>query len=154
MNQPPDNPIGLHAPRPARAPWWSRSGIAAVVIALSMLLGFQSPDLSGTGRAVAAAQTAPALVAGESRDYAEGAVEEIRKVLELKALGFTIAEIRAAVGPHSEDREVCRIAADKVHALEAEIRRLSEVLKAVKESRRECGCDREPRIRTIKGRSA
>ena len=87
------------------------------------------------------------------RDYPEGAVDEIRTILELKALGFTIAEIRAAVGPHSEDREVCRLAADKVHALEAEIRRLSEVLKAVKESRRECGCDRDPRFRTIKGRS-
>ena len=46
MNQPPDNPIGLHAPRPARAPWWSRSGIAAVVIALSMLLGSRVPLLS------------------------------------------------------------------------------------------------------------
>lgn len=67
--------------------------------------------------------TPPARRDSGYRDYAEGAVEEIRKVLELKALGFTIAEIRAAVGPHSEDREVCRIAADKVHALEAEIRR-------------------------------
>jgi DNA-binding transcriptional MerR regulator len=98
--------------------------------------------------------TPPARRDSGYRDYAEGAVEEIRKVLELKALGFTIAEIRAAVGPHSEDREVCRIAADKVHALEAEIRRLSEVLKAVKESRRECGWDRESRFQTIKGRSA
>lgn len=98
--------------------------------------------------------TPPARRDSGYRDYAEGAVDEIRKVLELKALGFTIAEIRAAVAPHPEDREVCRIAADKVHALEAEIRRLSEVLKAVKESRRECGCDREPRFETIKGRSA
>jgi DNA-binding transcriptional MerR regulator len=98
--------------------------------------------------------TPPARRDSGYRDYSDAAVDEIRKVLELKALGFTIAEIRAALGPHSEDGEVCRIAADKVHALEAEIRRLSEVLKAVKESRRVCGCDREPRFQSIKGRSA
>lgn len=97
---------------------------------------------------------APARRDSGYREYSGAAVDEIRKVLQLKALGFTIAEIRAAVGPHSQDREVCRIAADKVDALEAEIRRLSEVLKAVKESRRECGCDRDVRFQTIKGRSA
>lgn len=83
------------------------------------------------------------------RDYPATAVDEIRRVLELKAIGFTIAEIRSAVGPHTEDGDICRIAADKVHALEAEICRLSEVLDAVKERRQICGCDRAPRFQPI-----
>jgi hypothetical protein len=99
LNQPPDNPIGLHAPRPARAPWWSGLGIAAVVIALSMLLGFQSPDLSGTGRAVAAAQTAPALVAGESRDYAEGAREDRHRDLPAKKARLTALKVKTTRAP-------------------------------------------------------
>ena len=93
--------------------------------------------------------TPPARPESGYREYSGAAVDEIRKVLRLKALGFTIAEIRVALGPHSEDGKVCRIAADKVHALEAEIHRLSEVLKAVKESRRVCGCDRQSQFQSI-----
>ncbi|WP_448243393.1 hypothetical protein [Pseudoxanthomonas mexicana] len=104
MNQPPDNPIGLHAPRPARAPWWSGLGIAAVVMALSMLLGFQSPDLSGTGRAIAAAQTAPALVAGESRDYAEGAREDRHRDLPAKKARLIALKVKTTRAPgHTRD---------------------------------------------------
>ncbi|MCC5648179.1 hypothetical protein LC607_35970 [Nostoc sp. CHAB 5824] len=104
MNQPPDNPIGLHAPRPARAPWWSGLGIAAVVIALSILLGFHSPVSSGTGRAVAAAQTAPALVAGESRDYAEGAREDRHRDLPAKKARLTALKVKTTRAPgHTRD---------------------------------------------------
>ena len=104
LNQPPDNPIGLHAPRPARAPWWSGLGIAAVVMALSMLLGFQSPDLSGTGRAIAAAQTAPALVAGESRDYAEGAREDRHRDLPAKKARLIALKVKTTRAPgHTRD---------------------------------------------------
>ena len=104
LNQPPDNPIGLHAPRPARAPWWSRSGIAAVVIALSLLLGFHSPVPSGTGRAVAAAQTAPALVAGESRDHAGGAREERHRDLPAKKARLIALKVKTTRAPgHTRD---------------------------------------------------
>jgi len=104
LNQPPDNPIGLHAPRPARAPWWSGLGIAAVVMALSMLLEFQSPDLSGTGRAIAAAQTAPALVAGESRDYAEGAREDRHRDLPAKKARLIALKVKTTRAPgHTRD---------------------------------------------------
>ncbi len=93
--------------------------------------------------------TTPARRESGYREYSGGAVDEIRRVLQLKGLGFTIAEIRAALGPHSPDGEVCRIAAEKVRALEAEIDRLSEVLRSVKASRRACGCDRSQRAETI-----
>ena len=94
---------------------------------------------------------APARRESGYREYSSAAVDEIRGILRLKALGFTIAEIRAALGAHSGDGEVCRIAAEKVRALEAEIQRLSEVLRAVEESRRACGCDREPQVQSIQG---
>ena len=88
------------------------------------------------------------------REYPDGAVDEIRTVLQLKALGFTLAEIRAALGTHSDDGELCRLAAEKVHALEAEIRRLTEILDALNARRRACGCDRDARFQSTKGRSA
>ncbi|MCA0298846.1 MAG: hypothetical protein LCH68_07575 [Proteobacteria bacterium] len=69
------------------------------MIALSMLLGFQSPDLSGTGRAVAAAQTAPALVAGESRDYAEGAREDRHRDLPAKKARLTALKVKTTRAP-------------------------------------------------------
>jgi DNA-binding transcriptional MerR regulator len=92
---------------------------------------------------------APARRDSGYREYSTAAVDEIRKVLQLKALGFTLAEIRATLCAHTEGGEVCRIAAEKVHGLKDEIRRLSEVLKAVDESRRVCGCDRQPRFQSI-----
>jgi len=79
-------------------------GIAAVVIALSMLLGFQSPDLSSTGRAIAAAQTAPALVAGESRDYAEGAREDRHRDLPAKKARLIALKVKTTRAPgHTGD---------------------------------------------------
>ncbi|MEI2795870.1 hypothetical protein V8246_09350 [Pseudoxanthomonas sp. F11] len=99
MNQPPDNPIGLHAPRPARAPWWSRLGIAAVVIALSMLLGFHLPVPSGTGRAVVAAQTTPALIAGESRDHAGGAREDRHRDVPAKKARLIALKVKTTRAP-------------------------------------------------------
>jgi DNA-binding transcriptional MerR regulator len=89
--------------------------------------------------------SAPARRASGYRDYASRAVEEIRAVLELKALGFTLAEIRAAIGTHPADGALCRLAAEKVRAVEAEIQRLADVLAALERRRRECGCDRELR---------
>ncbi len=53
------------------------------------------------------------------RDYPDHAVDEIRTILQLKALGFTLAEIRAALGTHSQDSELCRLTAEKVHTLKA-----------------------------------
>jgi DNA-binding transcriptional MerR regulator len=79
------------------------------------------------------------------REFSTNAVEEIRTILQLKELGFTLAEIRAATAAHS-DEELCRLAAEKVHALEAEIRRLTEILDALKRRRRTCGCDRQARF--------
>jgi DNA-binding transcriptional MerR regulator len=75
------------------------------------------------------------------RDYSEDALEDVRKVCQLKALGFTLAEIRIALGAHSDDGELCRLAADKVQTLQAEIRRLSEILDALQQRRHACGCD-------------
>ena len=85
------------------------------------------------------------------RDYPDGAVDEIRTVVGLKALGFTLAEIRSATGAHPGDGELCRLSAEKVHALEAEIRRLTAVLNALNARRRACGCDREPRFQSTEG---
>lgn len=73
-------------------------------MALSMLLGFQSPDLSGTGRAIAAAQTAPALVAGESRDYAEGAREDRHRDLPAKKARLIALKVKTTRAPgHTRD---------------------------------------------------
>ena len=95
---------------------------------------------------------APARRESGYREYPERAVDEIRTVLQLKALGFTLAEIRAAIGAHSGDGELCLLAAEKVRTLEAEIRRLTEVLNALEQRRRACGCNREPRFQSIRGR--
>jgi DNA-binding transcriptional MerR regulator len=94
----------------------------------------------------------PARRASGYRDYPAGAVDEIRAVLQLKALGFTLGEIRAALASHTTDGELCRIAAEKVRALEAEIRRLTDVLEALDERRRTCGCDRRPGDHRDEGR--
>ena len=72
---------------------------AAVVIALSMLLGFHSPASSGTGRAVAAAQTAPALVAGESRDHAGGAREDRHRDLPAKRARLIALKVKTTRAP-------------------------------------------------------
>jgi MerR family transcriptional regulator, copper efflux regulator len=80
------------------------------------------------------------------RDYSRTAVDEVRSVLRLKALGFTLAEIRAALRAHAGDGELCRLAAHKVHALEAEIHRLTQVLDTLQHCRRACGCDRQERF--------
>lgn len=98
--------------------------------------------------------TPPARRQSGYRDYPEHAVDEIRAVVSLKAIGFTLAEIRAAIGTHPDDGELCRLSAEKVHALEAEIRRLTEILDALNARRRACGCDRDVRFQSIKGRSA
>ena len=74
-------------------------GLFLQIVALSMLLGFQSPDLSGTGRAVAAAQTAPALVAGESRDYAEGAREDRHRDLPAKKARLIALKVKTTRAP-------------------------------------------------------
>jgi MerR family copper efflux transcriptional regulator len=80
------------------------------------------------------------------RDYPERAIEEVRAVLELKRLGFTLAEIRAAVGSHPSGGELCRLAARKVAAIDAEIGRLAAVRDALERRRRECGCAAPARI--------
>jgi len=95
---------------------------------------------------------APARRDSGYREYPSATVDEILKILRLKALGFTLAEIRAALGKHSGDGELCRLAAEKVLAIEAEIRRLTEVLDALERSRRACGCDRQPRFQSIRER--
>lgn len=91
--------------------------------------------------------TAPTRRESGYREYSNDAVDEIRTVLQLKALGFTLAEIGAATGTHADDGELCRLAAEKVHTLEAEIRRLTEVRDALERRRRACGCDRQPQFR-------
>jgi DNA-binding transcriptional MerR regulator len=83
------------------------------------------------------------------REYPNDAVEAIRTILQLKALGFTLAEIRAATVAHADDGELCRLAAEKVRTLEAEIRRLTEVLDALERRRRACGCARQARFQTV-----
>lgn len=98
--------------------------------------------------------TAPARRDSGYRDYPENAVDEIRTVSQLKSLGFTLGEVHAAIGNHADDDELCRISAEKVVTLESEIRRLTEVLNALNARRRSCGCDREQRFQSIKGRSA
>jgi DNA-binding transcriptional MerR regulator len=95
---------------------------------------------------------APARRDSGYREYSAGAVDELRKIIQLKALGFTLAEIGAALGAHSDDGELCRLAAEKVVVLEAEIRRLTEVLDALEQRRHACGCDRQPRFRSIRER--
>jgi hypothetical protein len=99
LNQPSDNLSGLHARGAARTRWRSALGIAAVVIALSVLLGFRLPVPSGTGRAVAAAQTTPALVARESRDHAGGAREERHRDVPAKKARLTALKVQSTRAP-------------------------------------------------------
>src|SRR5215471_4851021 len=78
---------------------------------------------------------APARRDSGYREYSSDAVEQVRKILRIKALGFTLAEIRAALGAHPDDGELCRLAAEKVWALEAEIQRLTEILDTLQQRR-------------------
>ena len=87
------------------------------------------------------------------REYPNSAVDEIRTILLLKGLGFTLAEIGAAIGSHSDDGELCRLAAEKVRALEDEMRRLTEILGALQRRRRACGCDRRAPVQSIEVKS-
>jgi MerR family copper efflux transcriptional regulator len=80
------------------------------------------------------------------RAYTDQSVADVRAILQLKELGFTLGEIRAALSGHEGDDTLCRLAATKVTALRSEIERLTQVLDALEERRRICGCDRPTRI--------
>lgn len=84
------------------------------------------------------------------REYPPAAVDEIRSIRQLKDLGFTLDEIRDALAAHTGDGELCRLAAEKVRAIDDEIRRLSRIKTALEQRRRACGCDRAPRFQIIR----